>query len=424
MSDHRAIAVVTSVMRFLLEQIREEISDIGEFSITTKAPHTIPANPDKNGLNLFLYNVSTNSGYFSSDLPTRNSAGELIERPRVSLNLHYLLTVFTIDSDEILGQEMLASGLRILHEKPIITRKLIGDLKQTITPGSPARLRDLLASDLEHQVELVKISFQPLSLDEMTKLWSSFFQTNYRISIPYQATVILLESKQESRPVLPVRDRVVHVFQFKQPLIDKLEPQVIGASEDTQLLIVGRNLKADKVIIKFRNISLEPEPKNITDTKIAIAVPDNLSAGINTVQVIHSLTLSSNPDPYRIFQSNIVAFMFAPKIISPSPIIVQHGSDFELRFKPSIGPEQRVVLLLTPQRREGTLLNDLAFTQPPRTLGSEPINTLNIRTDNIPVGRYFIRLEVDQAQSKLEVGNDDPTSENYNKLIGPELIIL
>ena len=45
--------------------------------------------------------------------------------------------------------------------------------------------------------------FQPLTLDEMSKLWTTF-QTQYRISAAYQVSVVLIDSERAARAPLPV----------------------------------------------------------------------------------------------------------------------------------------------------------------------------------------------------------------------------
>ena len=42
-------------------------------------------------------------------------------------------------------------------------------------------------SDLDQQVERVRITPQPMSVEEMSKLWTTF-QTQYRMSAAYQAS--------------------------------------------------------------------------------------------------------------------------------------------------------------------------------------------------------------------------------------------
>ncbi len=229
MSNYFAIATVTAAISYLLEGIK---NDVPGTEISVKPPDAL-AGYYKNRLNIFLYQVDPNIGYGNVDLSTRNFNGELVKSPKLALNLHYLLTAYSDGNDELFAHQILASAMTILNENPILKRKTIRDAIDSQIN------QEFKKSDLADQVELVKLNLQHISLDEITKLWSSFFhQANYRISIPYQATVILLDSKQQPKPTLPVRDRLLYVVPFKQPIIDKIEPQMVRAISNTQITIL------------------------------------------------------------------------------------------------------------------------------------------------------------------------------------------
>ena len=49
------------------------------------------------------------------------------------------------------------------------------------------------AATSHEQIERVRITPQPLSVDELSKLWTAF-QTHFRISAAYQVSVVLIES--------------------------------------------------------------------------------------------------------------------------------------------------------------------------------------------------------------------------------------
>ena len=72
--------------------------------------------------------------------------------------------------------------------------------------GAYCRQRGALAaSDLAEQVELIKITPQPMSTEEASKLWTAF-QTNYRPSAAYHVSVVLIEGAATRSP-LPVLTR-------------------------------------------------------------------------------------------------------------------------------------------------------------------------------------------------------------------------
>ena len=111
--------------------------------------------------------------------------------------------------------------MRILNEKQLLTRDII---ERAIIANLAEELSD---SNLADQIESVKFTFHSLSIDEITKLWSSFFhQTGYRTSVSYLATVVLIEGESVvTSEQLPVRDRNVQVFPIKKPVLEKVEKE-------------------------------------------------------------------------------------------------------------------------------------------------------------------------------------------------------
>jgi hypothetical protein len=401
MSNYLAIATVTATLKKILEDIG---SDVPGAIVTAQPPDTI-VSPSQDELNLFLYHVKPNNGYSNFDLPARNPDGQLVNRPLLGLDLHYLITAYASNSNDMQAHKIVASAMRILHEKPILTRDVI---RATISAQS-----DLVNSDLADQLELIKLTHEPLSLEDITKLWSSFFQTHYRISIAYQATVVLLESKQEPKPTLPVQERLVYTLPFKQPVIDRVEPQIIERTANARLIIIGRNLRSDRVAVQFGDLDPEiPQSNNIADGQISIPVPQELRAGIRPVRVIHQLMLGSQEVEHRGFESNIVAFVLAPRItkinnvdISIASLVrVNRNTDLVIEFEPSVTLEQKVAILV----------GNHSFSVPQRDLTSAPAKELSIRIPaNFSTGIFLVRLRIDGAESLLRYEN--------NEFVGPKI---
>ena len=69
------------------------------------------------------------------------------------------------DDSELIGQVLLGTAMRILHDHPVLSR---------------AEIRDALAlSELDSQFERLRITPMPVSSDELSKLWAGF-QSEYR----------------------------------------------------------------------------------------------------------------------------------------------------------------------------------------------------------------------------------------------------
>jgi len=410
MSDDLAIATVTATLKRILEA--DAGSGIPNFKVMIQPPGTITGqdSTQNNVLNLFLYRVTPNNGYANLDLPRRSShSGELIQTPRLGLDLHYLLTAFGAMNNELAAHRMLASAMRVLYENPVLTQKSISDALEPHPGYTPPS--EILGSDLEFQVDLVKLTQQSLSLEEITKIWSTFFQTHYRISVAYLATVVLIDGKKSSKPTLPVLERVLHVVPFRHPMIEKIEPQIVESTDDAKITITGQNLSSeDKINITFDNLPEEdtPQPSMVTDDRVTIAVPSKLTAGIKTVQVVQRMKLHAETDPYKVYKSNVVAFMFAPKIIQ-LPASVTQGSHLQVTLRPAVAVGQRVEFLI------GDFT--LPYRWPVSPAVVQPVEKLSVEIPvNLPVGEHFIRISIDRTQSLLHVVD--------GKFVGPTIKIV
>jgi hypothetical protein len=183
MSNFLAVATVTGTLRRLLEAA--VAADVPGAEASTRRPDdtTIPSP----GVNIYLYQVLPNTAWQSTDLPTRDGNGALVQRPRIALDLYYLLSFYG-DEGVLEPQRVLGSAVRTLHARPLLSRDLIRATTQDPT------FDFLSGSDLADEIELVKYTQIPLSLEELSKLWSVFFQTPYTVSVAYRATVVRIEA--------------------------------------------------------------------------------------------------------------------------------------------------------------------------------------------------------------------------------------
>ena len=138
----------------------------------------------------------------------------------------------------------------MLHAKPVLTRAQVN--------LSVAARAFLTGSNLAADVELVKFTQLPLTLEELSKLWSVFFQTQYVLSVAYQGTVVLIETDDSFMTPLPVRLRNLYVETFREPDVEA----VVAASGDDEPIVAqskirvrGRRLKGDTTLL---TISGEP----------------------------------------------------------------------------------------------------------------------------------------------------------------------
>ena len=146
MANQFGIATVTATLQQLLD--RTVSADVPGASATMISPDGPAALAPDPGVNIFLYQVVPNGAWRNEDLPTRTSSGAPANRPRTAIDLHYLLTFYGDDAD-FEPQRVMASSIRVLHARPVLTRKQI----EAALTAHPV----LAPSDLAADVERVKL---------------------------------------------------------------------------------------------------------------------------------------------------------------------------------------------------------------------------------------------------------------------------
>ena len=421
MSNALAIAAVTAVLKDLLDNgliDRNVSSTIGApVTISALPPDRVKTtdNSDPTQLNLFLYHVAPNQGWRNVGLPSRNGRGERLSNPPLALDLFYLLTAYGKQDFE--AEILLGYAMQLLHETPVLTRDAI---RRSLVPTSPVGgggllpppLNALPASELAEQVELIKLTLQPTNTEETSKLWSAI-QSNYRPSVAYQASVVLVESTRPARSPLPVLTRgsddrapvaepdpTAPAPPF--PILLAVTPpnRQPSARLGDLLEISGHNLDGDSVTVRFTHplltapISLTPQPGS-TATDLTVKIPDvaddsqapaNWPAGFYTL----AATISQAGQPEQT--TNELALALAPTIltITPDPAARDNNGRVTLTVtcKPQVRPEQRTSLFL----------NDREVPAQPHPSTTD---TLTFRVDAASPGQHRVRLRVDGVDSLL-----------------------
>lgn len=407
MSNYLAIATVTATLNELLRPNVE--SDVTGAAMTMKRPDDSALDSSTPGVNIFLYQVTPNPAYRNDDLPTRRADGTLVERPQVALDLHYLLTFYG-NEDNLEPQRLLGSTVCTLHARPLLTRQAISD-----TVGNPS-LPYLAGSNLADQVELVKFTPTPLNLEELSKLWSVFFQTTYKLSVAYVGNLVLIDAEDNPQQALPVRARNVYVRTFHHPVVEEVEtddgPDNPIFSSST-LVIKGKRLRGEVTALRIGEAVYSPARENLSDNRIEINLSapttGSLRAGQQALQVIHRLLLGTPPTEHEGVESNAMPLLLRPTIrqtapstydIELSPLQTDPDGNFRtvtVTLDPEAGARQRVVLILN-EFGNITEPEGYSFLANPRTTAGH-IVTFTIPDDVLNSGDFIVRVQVDGAQS-------------------------
>jgi len=412
-----ALAGVTAVLRDLLNDgiINHNVSGVlGSTVVVSALPpdRVVEANSAEHAqINLFLHQVTPNTGWRNEALPCRDSGGRnRLTNPPLALNLHYLLSTYS--GGDLHSEILLGYAMQLLHETPVLTRDAIRaalmpspDVGTTLPPA----LRALADSGLDRQIEMIRIVPEHLNTEEISKLWTAM-QTHYRPTAAYQVSVVLIEALQPARSPLPVlsrgevdsgtqRDAGVKVnanLLPPEPFIESIAPdtgQVAAETGDT-LIVSGRNLDgvAGQYRLRLSNarlgIELESGPETGTASALSVRfdVP-TVPAGAYTVSL--RLLKAGEPRP-RV--TNLLALVIAPKITGGLPAAAQLDVNGNLTLTPTCAPEvspnQRVSLILGAHE---VLADSFAA----------PISTPSFTFSGLTPDRYWVRLRVDGVDSLL-----------------------
>jgi Pvc16 N-terminal domain len=390
MSNPLAIAAVTAALRNLLTQGLTADSDLSDATVTMQPLDRARANGNTaNQVNIFLYHAAPSAAWRNTDIPGRIKPGETA-LPALGLNLYYLITAYGRDNDtkKPFSHHLLGRAISTLQDHPILG----ADEIKTALPNN----------DLWQQVERVRFSLQPFTLEEISKLWTGF-QTQYRLSVAYEAAVVLIDSQRAISAPLPVLTRgpadsgVVAQADLVPPFpaIDgvNLPNQQSSALLGDTLTITGNHLDGDKVVVQFSHPRL-PAPISVpvaaggTDTQISVQVPKdpvNWPAGLYTIIAI----VSRKGEPDRT--TNGMALSIAPQITSPMPMKAKRSKgdvSLSMTCAPQVRPDQRIALLLASQE----VIADSFVAQ---------TDQLSFTIRQAVPGEYLVRLRVDGVDSLL-----------------------
>ncbi|MBI3796014.1 MAG: DUF4255 domain-containing protein [Deltaproteobacteria bacterium] len=435
MSNFLAIGGVSATLQALLRDRMELPAGMArtdlQVTISTPQPEDDAQAAEPTRVNLFLYRATENGALKNQLIPGQGHPSEY-DHPPLSLVLHFMLTAYGATDDNGLVNEtrahfLLGSAMRVLHDYPIITDSL------TTIHSPPTQI---LHSSLRGEFEHVKICLDPLSLEDLSKVWTALTRP-YRLSAAYTVSVVQIESRLVKTLAAPVLTRRIHLAVSKRPQITNvyrtpvLPGEPIGdirARVLQELTIEGENFRAAQTWVKLGDL----EPIGVqpaSDREIRIVIPDDiyptdadhplprpipaadrLRAGPQTVevQILRPTEVVAGGldrgvvgvDDQRQ-SSNHCVFLLAPEIVSFTPPSVAAGGF------------AGAVLTVTGQRlfqsgiKTVVLVGDVSIPVPdpgpggPQTETSIQVSliALGLTTPSTPVGPYPVRVMVNGVQS-------------------------
>lgn len=168
MSNYNAIQLIEDALTVLLgyDEVLKKIGPKPKFFFEPppKEPPTA-----ENNVYFFLYQIVENVHMKNEEMLRMDDAH--LQYPPISLDLYYLLILYGPGRNLVLGRIM-----QIFHD-------------HSIMKGAELKL--------DNEDEEIKIIFNTISLDDLTKIWSAFKETGYALSVSYLITPVRIDSTRE-----------------------------------------------------------------------------------------------------------------------------------------------------------------------------------------------------------------------------------
>jgi hypothetical protein len=223
--------------------------------VTLLAPDEVNGPTDPT-LNLFLYKVQENATLRNMDWQPVRGHPDSLAPPPLSLNLHYLMTAYARNSETTGNSEahkVLGEGMRVLYENRVV-------------PDG------YLAPELGDAQEQLKIMLQPVDMDELSRIWSTF-QKPYRPSVLYEVAVVQLDmSEARARPMAKRVERTG-------------VPRVLAPFHPPEIVAVTPNRGVAGTVVTFDGVHLVDWSATVTLDRAAILTHLRLSENRFTVTI-------------------------------------------------------------------------------------------------------------------------------------------
>ena len=438
MSNYLAIAAVTATLQRILQTAIQ--SDIPGARVTTVRPDANSSTTPNVGINVYLYQVTPNPAWRNYDLRNRRPKGELIKHAQAGLDLYYIMTFYGNEM-ELEPQRLLGSAVRTIVDYPIFTPEMIRE-----TTNNPA-FSFLADSTLDKQVERVTVVPTTMNTEELSKIWSVFFQTPYVLSFACQGRAVLIEGQRQSGRPLPIRRREFYTTPSQPTISQILSEGGVNkpAIANSKLTIRGQHLNSELNEEELRKLEnhqplarSNPQirigearvtPHDVHENEIALDLSllspgekNSLRTGIQSLQIVYPiLPKRAESEPERIVGSNVMPFVLCPTIAEVEVEELEDNGDdtYSARVKVGldlmVGVGQRVLLFLNERSTSNPA--SYIFIATSRRENSQliifPIN-------DVKEGEYLVRVQIDGAESPLNV-DVDPESETYEQFVSPRV---
>lgn len=198
-----SIDAIRDVSDTLINLLKTNIADtnVDDFNpddvdVIIASPADIPQEPAKIAIALYLYSIIENPELKNEERLWVNH--QQTRRSPLSLDLYYMLTIYPVVSDDINDQHnhnrdahrTLSRAMRVFYDHGIVV-------------GS------MLSGNLRDAEQALRITLNPITVEDLTRIWSVFPEASYRPSVCYLVSPVRVDSIDETT----TEQRVVQIQQ-------------------------------------------------------------------------------------------------------------------------------------------------------------------------------------------------------------------
>lgn len=405
MSNHLALATVTATLQsFLQSWLNREFEGI---TVTTERPGSPESShrPSDWRVNVYLYQVRPNASLRNEELAVRRADGSFVQRPAFALDLHYLVSFYG-DETALQPQRAMGSTLTALHTWPVLDRALIA--------AAIGDYEELAGSDLDRQPAAVRLTPQQMELEDLSRIWSVLLQTPYVPTVPYVASVVMLEPELSVGRALPVSGRAATIGPRGRPRIVRVEKVVTSADASegihaqSRIRIHGSELGAPHLEVFVGGVRALPAANGVRETSVELdlARVAGLRAGLQPLWVVQP-----GGDGAVDGESEATALALRPRVqdVSVASQETHAGglvsATLRVAVDVAVAPEQRVMLSLNLLPGSPGAPHSAGVRAAPRDSSSDPLEFVLRR---VPAGTWLVRVMIDGAESELARGPAAP----------------
>jgi Pvc16 N-terminal domain len=398
MSSAMAISGVTGVLQSMLNDVFNNPggSPLGSVKVSATAPDIVQTAVGTGSesplqVNLFLHQVTPNAAWRNLGLPSLAADGSTrLKNPPLALDLHYLLTAYA--GADGMAEALLGYAIQMLHDFPILSR---AQIRSFLTSSTVTALQ---TSGLADQVEQLKITPDVFGREELAWIWTAL-KADYRLSYPFQVSVVLIQSQYPTVSALPVLSLkstdpqpslLATITQISPPsghpaaiLGDVVTVSGQGLGQALSVLLINARWSVQQTVTGLASVGNTSFQFTVPNPNLPPPQtnPTDLPAGVY-------LLSAQVTGPSGVASTNGLPFAIAPTITSSPAGPLTHGSNtITVSCAPYLRVGQQVSLLIGNQEAAASEFtaptNSPSFTFPSlQATGGVPA-PLRLRVDGI-----------------------------------------